>query len=167
MKSADKLLSSPLSPHLFSPYASADTSLTPCGQISLSMLSGISMYRSIWLEYYSLSLRYLENTGASAVCLLPKHPAAACLIWQSYQGTSHTHISPAAQYTDKGLLRVQSTSKTTGDTLPPRVVLPFGPCSSLTNAENAVPNPQMEQFLTTKEQRDDFECHTCLNEYLI
>ncbi|KAM7389079.1 hypothetical protein PAMP_023076 [Pampus punctatissimus] len=114
------------------------------------------MYGSIWLEYYSLSLRYLENTGASAVCLLPKHPVAACLIWQSYRGTSHTHTSPAALYTDKGLLQVQSTSKTTGDTLPPRVVLPFGP----TNAENI---SQIEQFLTTKERRDNFECHTRLH----
>lgn len=125
------------------------------------------MYRSIWFEYYSLSLGYLENTGASAVCLLPKHPAAACLIWQSYHGTSHTLTFPAAMYTDKGLLQVQSTSKTTGDTLPPRVVLPFGSCSFLTNPENAVPVPQMEQFFTTKEQRDGFECHTWLNEFLI
>lgn len=124
------------------------------------------MYRSIWLEYYSLSPRYLENTGASAVCLLPKHPAAACLIWQSYHGTPHTRTSPAALYTDKGLLQVQSTSKTTGDRLPPRVVLPFGPCSSLTNAENAVPISQREQFLITKEQKGDSEYHTFLNEYL-
>ena len=124
------------------------------------------MYRSIWLEYYSLSLRYLENTGASVVCLLPKHPAAACLIWQSYHGTSHTHTSPAALNTDKGLLQVQSTSKTTGDTLPPGVPLPFGPCSSLTNAENEVPISQRERLLSTKEHRDVFKCHTCLNEYL-
>lgn len=120
LKSADKLLCPPQHlPHLALPHICHSCHLlTSCGQISLSTLSGISMYRSIWLEYYGLSLRYLENTGASAVCLLPKHPAAACLIWQSYRGTSHTHISPAALYTDKGLLQVQSTSKTTGDTLP-------------------------------------------------
>lgn len=116
--------SQPLHTPLLLPYAPADTSLTPRGQISLSMLSGISMYRSIWLEYYSLCLRYLENTGASVVCLLPRHPAVACLIWQSYHFASHTvythtHTSPAALYTDKGLLQVQSTSKTTGDTLYP------------------------------------------------
>lgn len=117
LKSADKLLC-PQNTSLSLTYVTAVTSLTSCGQISLSTLSGISMYKSIWLEYYGLSLRYQENTGASAVCLLPEHPAAACLIWQSYRGTSHTHISPAALYTDKGLLQVQSTSKTTGDTLP-------------------------------------------------
>lgn len=115
--------------------ALADTSLTSCGQISLSSLSGIPMYRSICLKYYSyIALQwYLENTGASAVCLLPEHPAAVGLIWHSYQGTSHTHRSPAALYADKGLLQVQSTSKTTGDTLPLRTVLPFGPCLSLKN----------------------------------
>lgn len=131
------------------------------------MRSGISTYRSIWLEYYSLSLRYLENTGASAVCLLPKHPAAACLIWQSYHGTSHTHTSPAALYTDKGLLQVQSTSKTTGDTLLPRVVLPFGPCSSLKTRKTLC---QSLRWSSSSQQRNrvmTLNVIHSLNEYLI
>lgn len=85
------------------------------------------------------------------------------LSWQF----SYSYIPGSILYTDRGLLQVQSTSKTTGDTLPPRVVLPFGPCSSLTNAEKAVPISQMNQSFTAKKQRDDFECHTCPNEYLI
>lgn len=101
------------------------------------------------------------------LCLLPKHRAEACLIWQRYHGSSHTLTFPAALYTDKGLIQVQSMSKTTGNTLPPRVVLLFGPCSFLTNAENAVPITQMEQFLSTKEQIDAFEWNAWLKEYLM
>lgn len=99
-----------------------------------------------------MSLRYLENAGASVVCLLPKHIAEACLMWQNYRATSHilyahTHTFPTPLSTDKGLLQVQSTSKTTGNTLCPRVVLLFIPCSSLTNTENALPISQIEDFL--------------------
>lgn len=43
-------------------------------------------------------------------------------------------------------------------------MLPFGPCSSLTSAQKTVPISQMEQFPATKEQRDDCECRTLLNE---
>lgn len=73
LKSADKLLTPPL-PLI---YASADASLTSCEQTSLSMLSCISMYRSIWSTTVPSHIwKALEHL----LCLLPKHPAEACLI---------------------------------------------------------------------------------------
>lgn len=59
LTSADKRLRSPLS--LLLRHTDADTSLTSCGQISLSTLSGFSTYRSIWSEYYGLSRRNVEE----------------------------------------------------------------------------------------------------------
>lgn len=69
-----------------------------------------------------------------------KHPAEACLISQRYHGSSRTITFPAALYTDKGLLQLQSMSKTTGNILAPSEVLMFGPCSFTTNAEKCCSN---------------------------
>lgn len=157
--------SSPLSRHMLQL-----THPWPLWADPLSALSNISMYRSVCLEYCSLSLRYLENTGASAV-LAAQAPCwsmsylAELLCHFSYSLCSYSYsTSPTAPNTDKGLLQVQSTSKNHR-----RRSVPKGSdslffahkcwkrCADLYDV--ALP--------TTKQQRNDSECHTCLNGYLI
>lgn len=112
--------------------------------------------------------RYPESTGASAVFAQPSTPSGACLIWRRYRATSRTLTFPAALCADKGLLQVQSMSKTTGNTLhstapppPPGATFPYGPCSCHANAENAALITWMEQLLATKGNRGfAFECIT-------
>lgn len=165
LKSADKWLHLPLPP-LSHCMLQLTHSLTSCGQIPLSTLSGISMYRSIWLEYYSLSQRYLENTGASAVCLLPKHPAAACLIWRVITALLIL-IHPQQRCTlIKDSFKFKARPKPQATHTSPKgsgsvwsLFFPYKCRKCCTNlSEGAVS--------CNKGTDDDFECHACLNEYL-